>query len=143
MADEPVYRTKGIVEAANGDKGDHWIYLTPFYAAGQDGSRYEVWLGTPRMPVPRAAALISGSIETASRDGNVMGSITDCDPATFRVTYNGARMKYDWFAISLKHPLTISWVRYVQGKTFHDGGWFDASQGSPKFRPALSRMAHG
>jgi hypothetical protein len=34
--------------------------------------------------------------------------------------------------VELEEPATISRVAFVHGKTFHDGGWFDASAGKPQ-----------
>src|SRR5262249_29918174 len=31
----------------------------------------------------------------------------------------------------LEQPVTVKRVVFVHGKTFHDGGWFDASSGKP------------
>jgi DUF1680 family protein len=112
------------------------LQLTPYADAGGDGkSRFEVW-----MPLPgHASAQISGSLfyggrTFASRRGNVTGDFADDDTETFSVTYNGGKADADWYAVTLPAPVTIDRVIYAHGRTFHDGGWFDASAGKPQIQ---------
>jgi hypothetical protein len=40
----------------------------------------------------------------------------------------------DWFAVTLDEPATISRVVFAHGRTFPEGGWFDASAGKPRLQ---------
>ena len=48
------------------------------------------------------------------------------------VTFNGMPANEDWYAVAVDEPITVGRVVFLHGKTFHDGGWFDASAGKPK-----------
>ena len=104
------------------------IRLIPFADAGNSGSEYRVWL-----PIGQTGGnLLQDEKESRSRQGNVSGSITDGDPDTFVVTFDGNAADQDWFAVTLAAPTDLKRVVFVHGRTFHDGGWFDASAGPPK-----------
>ncbi|MGO8697911.1 MAG: glycoside hydrolase family 127 protein [Limisphaerales bacterium] len=106
------------------------IRLIPFADAGNSGSEYRVWL-----PIGQTGGnLLLDEKESRSRQGNVSGSITDGDPGTFVVTYDGKAADEDWFAVTLAGPTELKRVVFVHGKTFHDGGWFDASAGPPQIQ---------
>ncbi len=40
----------------------------------------------------------------------------------------------DGFAVKLDEPVSVQRVVFAHGKTFHDGGWFDASAGQPRLQ---------
>jgi hypothetical protein len=106
------------------------IRLIPFADAGGTGTRYKVWL-----PLP--SNLYSGDLllegqESRSRRGNLGGSIVDEDFQTAVTTWNGKAAEEDWFAVQLDEPITVKRVLFAHGKTFHDGGWFDATAGKPR-----------
>jgi uncharacterized protein len=106
------------------------IRLIPFADAGGTGTRYKVWL-----PLP--SNLYSGNLllegqESRSRRGNLGGSIVDEDFQTAVTTWNGKAAEEDWFAVQLDEPITVKRVLFAHGKTFHDGGWFDATAGKPR-----------
>jgi uncharacterized protein len=104
------------------------IRLVPFADAGTGGSNYRVWI-----PIGQSEGnLLLEEKESRSRRGNVSGSITDGDPDTFVVTFENKPAIEDWFAVTLAAPVEVKRVVFVHGKTFHDGGWFDASSGQPK-----------
>jgi DUF1680 family protein len=104
------------------------IRLVPFADAGTSGSNYRVWI-----PIGQSEGnLLLEEKESRSRRGNVSGSITDGDAETFVVTFENKPAAEDWFAVTLAAPVELSRVVFVHGKTFHDGGWFDASAGQPK-----------
>ena len=104
------------------------IRLVPFADAGTVGSSYRVWL-----PIGQSEGnLLLEEKESRSRRGNVSGSITDGDPETFVVTFENQRAAEDWFGVTLAVPVEMTRVIFIQGKTFHDGGWFDASAGQPQ-----------
>lgn len=107
--------------------------LVPFAEAGSTGGRYAVWLRAPDAPLPKATSPFAFAEETRSRVGNVVGEIADGDPATFVVTFDNQPREEDWFAVERSEPLEIRRIVYAHGKTFHDGGWFDASAGKPRF----------
>jgi hypothetical protein len=73
-----------------------------------------------------------GGQESRSRPGNNEGSINDGDPETFAVTFEGKPADEDWFAVEASQPVNIGRVVFMHGRCFHDGGWFDASDGKPK-----------
>ncbi|MBI5833046.1 MAG: glycoside hydrolase family 127 protein [Armatimonadetes bacterium] len=109
---------------AEGDQTALDLHLLDFAHVGK--APFRVWFRRPSAP-PAGTAL-----EAWSRDGNVDGSIVDGDPQTFRVTFDGAKQAEDFFEVSWTAAKTIGRVVFVQGKVFHDGGWFDTSAGRPK-----------
>ena len=106
------------------------IRLIPFADAGGTGSRYKVWLPLPRN-LYSGNLLLDGQ-EGRSRTGNLSGSIADEDLQTAVNTRNGKAAEEDWFAVQLQEPVTVKRVLFAHGKTFHDGGWFDATAGKPR-----------
>ena len=105
--------------------------LVPFAQAGGSNSRFAVWMRTPEN-LPRNASLLSWGQPLLSRQGNVLDDIRDGDARTFSVTFNNTRADLDWFGVALDTPETIGRVVFAHGRSFHDGGWFDASQGKPQ-----------
>ena len=76
-------------------------------------------------------------VEIRSRKPNA-GSILDENFQTIAQTYNNKRAQQDWFGVELEEPVTIERVIFAHGKTFHDGGWFDASAGKPQIEMKTS-----
>lgn len=105
------------------------VRLIPFADAGGSGGLYKVWL--PVGPAAASGNVLLDGHESRSRMGNAGGSIIDEDLQSFVVTFNGKRSAEDWFAVTLEEPATITRVVFAHGKTFHDGGWFDAQAGKP------------
>lgn len=120
-------RTAGAVKA--GSTVD--IALLPFADAGAQGARYKVWLPTN---LTVSGNLLTNGAESRSRTGNVTGSIIDDDPHSFVVTYDGKAAEEDWFAVRLEEPAAFDRVVYCHGRSFHDGGWFDAAAGKPRIQ---------
>ena len=106
------------------------VSLRPWYSAGSTGGTVQVWLDREGVPPPEMS-VFAAAHESWSADGNVLGSIADEDPATYRVTFNGQPQVDAWFAVTLDAPATFSRLRYVHGHSFHDGGWYD---GKPRFQ---------
>ncbi|OJW14700.1 MAG: hypothetical protein BGO49_17080 [Planctomycetales bacterium 71-10] len=108
--------------------------FVPFAEAGSTGGAYRVWLRAPGVPLAEAASLLAYAEESRSRGGNVDGSINDGDPESFVVTFDDRRPRggEDWYAVDLPAPARVGRVVFRHGKTFHDGGWFDASKGRPR-----------
>ena len=106
--------------------------LEPFADAGSDGGYYRVWLRAPDAPLATDESLLAAGRESRSREGNVQGSITDDDPNSFVVTFDGQPAREDWYAVTLDTPVTVARVTFMHGGTFHDGGWFDTSAGKPR-----------
>jgi uncharacterized protein len=106
------------------------IRLIPFADAGGTGSRYKVWLPLPKN-IYSGNLLLEGK-ESWSRRGNLSGSIVDEDFETAVNTSDGKAAQEDWFAVKLDEPITVKRVLFAHGKTFHDGGWFDATGGKPR-----------
>ena len=104
------------------------IRLIPFADAGCLGENYKVWLF--QYAGSKGDLLLEGS-ESRSRQGNADGSINDGEVHPYVVTYDGKPAAVDWYAVTLEQPVTIARVLFAHGKTFHDGGWFDASAGKP------------
>jgi hypothetical protein len=102
--------------------------LAPFATAGCGPSRYCVWLKLAGA-APADGNLLAEGAESQSRPGNLAGSIVDGGPV---VTYDGKAATEDWYAVELDQPVAIGRVVFMHGKTFHDGGWFDAAAGKPK-----------
>ncbi len=111
--------------------------FVPFAQAGASGGRFAVWLRAPGNFAPDDA-LALGS-ETRSREGNLNGSILDGETDSFVVTFDGTKQNEDWFAIQLEKPLMAQRIVYAHGKTFHDGGWFDASGNKPQLQVKKSK----
>lgn len=104
--------------------------LIPFADAGGTGTDYKVWLPLPGTGV--SSNLLFEARESRSRPGNLDGCITDDDFQTAVVTFDGKPAQTDWFAVTLDEPAQVRRILFAHGKTFHDGGWFDASNGKPK-----------
>jgi hypothetical protein len=120
------------------------VYLAPFATAGEDGkSKYSVWIALPGHAAAGAdsASVFSGAASSASRTGNHDGDITDDDPDSFVVTFDGTKQSTDWFAVSRETPVTIDRVVYMHGHCFHDGGWFDSSVGKPRIEAQKEKGA--
>lgn len=129
-----VFRTHATARRNSGTlkKGDTFdIRLVPFADAGSLGDSYRVYL--PLLGWGPENPLVEGR-ETRSRQGNAHGSIIDDDEASFVVTFDGKAAAEDWYAVELDEPILVSRVSFVQGKLFHDGGWFDATHGKPKLQ---------
>jgi DUF1680 family protein len=106
--------------------------FVPFAEAGVTGSRYQVWLREAGATDPPNESLLAEGDETRSREGNATGAINDGDPASFVVTYDNHPRVEDWFAVSLTRPVAVRRIVFAHGRSFHDGGWFDASAGKPR-----------
>jgi hypothetical protein len=104
------------------------IHLVPFADAGETGSAYKIWF--PYEPPPPGRNLLRDGVEIRSRKPNA-GSIIDDNTETIAVTFNNKRAPQDWFGVEVEEPVTITRVVFIHGKTFHDGGWFDASSEKP------------
>ena len=103
--------------------------FVPFAEAGADGKPFRVWM---RTELPKGGSVLQAGQESRSRQGNVNGSIIDGDPDTHAVTFDGKPADEDWFAVTLDAAATVKRIVFMHGRTFHDGGWFDASAGKPK-----------
>jgi hypothetical protein len=114
--------------------------FVPFADAGSTGGAYRVWLRAPGKEDPSLSVLLDGE-EACSREGNQDGSIIDDDPGSIVVTFNSESAKEDWYAVALREPVTIDRVVFMHGRTFHDGGWFDAGKGKPKVQVQRSKDA--
>lgn len=122
-------------------KAQQQAVFVPFADAGADGGTYRVWLPSPNTPLKDNASLLAGGHESFSRRGNVEGSIADGDPGTFAVTFNTRKADEDWYAITFDEPISIRRIVYTHGKTFHDGGWFDASKRKPRIQVQQAKGA--
>jgi hypothetical protein len=121
----------GVDTRNSPDEPQFIAQFTAFADAGRSlGSRYQVWVSTTNHPL----SLLMLGEESRSRRGNVRASINDGDPATFVVTFDGKPAEEDWFAVTLDKPTAFSRVVYAHGRSFHDGGWFDASAGRPRIQ---------
>ncbi len=136
----PPFAFGGKVVGRDSDDSRPAVFV-PFADAGSTGGRYQVWLRAPGVALARNDSLLADADESRSRPGNVGGSINDGDPQTFVVTYNDRRASEDWYALTLSRPATIGRVVFHHGRTFHDGGWFDASRGKPRVQ--VQREADG
>ena len=109
--------------------------LVPFADAGRDRGTYRVWLTAPGVPLAAPKPGLTDGRESRSREGtlhDLQGSINDGDTGSFVVTYDGHKAEEDWFAVTMTAPIAVKRVTFVHGKTFHDGGWFDASARQPQ-----------
>ncbi|MGE5612210.1 MAG: beta-L-arabinofuranosidase domain-containing protein [Bacillota bacterium] len=138
-AGSQVFKIKAVTRRAteNAPAGSaREIRLIPFADAGGTGSRYQIWLPLPGTGA--GASLLFEGKESRSRWGNLSGSIND-DPPSAVVTFDGKNAAEDWFAVTLDQPVAIRRVVFQHGKTFHDGGWFDAAGGKPRVQVQKSK----
>jgi hypothetical protein len=109
-------------------------FLT-FADAGATQGAYRVWLRAPGVPQPPPrvsdSLLVAGG-ESRSRSGNVAGSINDDDLHNLVNTWNGEPGHEDWFAVTLEQPVSAQRFVFTHGRNYHDGGWFDTTQGLPR-----------
>lgn len=113
-------------------QGKTVLTLVPYAEAGADGkSTFEVWIPLSA-PNSVAESLFSGRPWAASRQGNVMGDLTDDDTSTFAVTFTNTPADEDWFSVRSPQPILIQGVIFAHGRSFHDGGWFDTEGGKKK-----------
>ena len=127
-----VFRINGVASRPGGSSkagAPLKLGLVPFADAGATGTDYKIWL--PFEPPRPDRNLLMDGIEIRSRKPNA-GSIIDDNLQTIAVTFNGKRAPQDWFGVELDEPVTVDRVVFAHGKTFHDGGWFDASAGKPR-----------
>jgi uncharacterized protein len=103
-----------------------------FADAGADGGAYRVWVRAPGADGGGNESLLADGQETRSRQGNQNGSINDGDPDSIAVTFDGQAASEDWYAVTLRQPVKVGRVVFSHGKSFHDGGWFDAGAGKPR-----------
>jgi DUF1680 family protein len=120
------------------------VYLAPFATAGEDGkSKYSVWMALPGHAAASvgtgSASLFSGAKSSTSREGNHEGDITDDDPDSYVVTFDGTKQTSDWYEVSRDTPVTIDRAVFMHGHCFHDGGWFDASTDKPRFEGKMEK----
>ena len=108
--------------------------LTSFAEAGGTGGSIAVWLPSAERLRQASASPFYGARESYSAPGNLDGSISNGDPTTPRVTFDGKPQAEAWFAVEVDHPATISGARFCHGRLFHDGGWWDASKGKPRIQ---------
>jgi hypothetical protein len=119
--------------------GHQLITLVPFSEVGKNGEKYRVWMWAPGTKPPTEDEVHLGTEEARSEDGNAEGSIKDGDTNTYVVTFNGKLQLVGWFSLSFRKPKLIRSIEFTHGRTFHDGGWFDTSSGSPTIEAQLVR----
>jgi uncharacterized protein len=143
--DEAVWvcNLRDLVRAARGEKAEFRGVLRPFFDAGSwNRTRYAVWLRAPGIALDRdAVSPFTFGAELYSREGNQDGSVADGDQSTFRVTFDGKAQDEAFFGIQIDKPVKVRRAVYVAGTLFHDGGWFDAAGGKPRFQ--VKRSAEG
>ena len=103
--------------------------LVPFADAGETGTAYKIWLPY-EAPRPDRNLLMDG-IEIRSRKPNA-GAIIDDNLQTIASTFDKKRAPQDWFGVELEEPVIVGRIVFSHGKSFHDGGWFDAEAGKPR-----------
>lgn len=99
----------------------------PFGEACDPKENYITFVPDRKLTDPVPLAL--GATADYSRKGNVDGDIADGDITTFRVTFNETLQKEDWFSLKFPRSVEISKIVFRHGRTFHDGGWFNAKDG--------------
>jgi len=134
---------RDLAAAPQGKQAECRALLRPFFDAGSwDSTRYAVWLRAPGAVLKGdAIGPFTFGREVYSREGNVNGSIADGDPTTFRVTFDGKPQSEAFFGIAIEKAVKIRRAIYVAGNIFHNGGWFDAVGGKPKFQ--VKKTAEG
>lgn len=125
--DAKVFRIQAINRESSAEKPLQ-IRLIPFAEAGATGTGYKIWLPY-QSPRPDRNLLVDG-VEIRSRKPNA-GSIIDNNVGTIASTFNNKRAQDDWFGVELDEPVVVRRIVFAHGKTFHDGGWFDATAAKP------------
>jgi DUF1680 family protein len=139
-ADEQVWETDCLFLAPGAtERRASKLKLVPYYAAGADGSRFEVWIRRSGSAEKTGSSLFYLAEESHSRVGNQGGEVTDDDPSTFRVTFDSTKKDLDWYSVSLPTPVRINRIVFAHGHCFHDGGWFDTSSGKPRVQVKKSK----
>lgn len=110
----------------------HRARFIPFSEVGAEGNPYRIWIREAGSPLPDRLSLLAWGVESRSRNGNASGSILDEDLHSFVVTFDSQAQAQDWYAVNLPKTAAIQSIVYAHGRTFHDGGWFDASKGKPQ-----------
>lgn len=115
--------------------------LRPWALAGDGGSYVRVLLPTRSPSADEAPWSLFAYWSNASQSvlGNVSGSFNDDLTTSYSVTFNGGPQPDAWFALEAPQPLTFTRVTYCHGQVFHDGGWFDAAAGGPRFEIKRTR----
>ncbi len=126
-----LFQTQGMTHRRGTTPEPFQLILTDFAFAGAEGGRIRLWLPDPD-GTPEEESLFAFAKETRSRWGNVIGSICDEHPQTWVVTYDGTKRDEDWFAVESDMPQKVRRIVFYHGRTYHDGGWFDTSQGKPQ-----------
>jgi DUF1680 family protein len=131
---QALLKAKGIIlrPAGGGPPKAIDLFLSDFASAGADGGSYRVWLPVQGSAEVAGMSRLAYGVENASREGNMEDSISDGNPTTYRVTFDNAKADEDWFSVEVDEPVEIDRVAFLHGKSFHDGGWFDASSGKPR-----------
>ena len=70
--------------------------------------------------------------ERCSAVGNRKGSITDENTETLTDTFNNRLQHKAWFEVEYDPPIRGRYILFCHGKNFHNGGWFDTSEGKPE-----------
>lgn len=109
---------------------DARIILGPF--AFVQGENVAVWLRAAHALSKVELSLTFDGREKFSRKAGGEGCITDGDPATWRTQNNGALRKQDWWEVTVKQPVEARRLVFRHGHVYHDGGWFDTSDGKPE-----------
>lgn len=126
---------KARIQLANGEKQD--AIFVPFARAGATDESFAVWLRAPGHFAPER--LFMAVRESRSREGHLLGSIHDGETATFVMTADGTDPAEDWFAVEMPSPVMTTSVIFAHGRTYHNGGWFDASSGKPEIQVRRSK----
>lgn len=131
---QALLKAKGLVlrPAEGGPPKAVDLFLSDFASAGADGGSYRVWLPVQGSAEVAGMSRLSYGTNGASRKGNVQDDISDGNPATYCVTFDDAKADMDWFSVEVDEPVEIDRVAFLHGKSFHDGGWFDASSWKPR-----------
>lgn len=110
-----------------------------FADAGVDGGIYRLWLRAPdAVGAPPHESVLIGGKESRSRTGKITGSINDEDFETLVATNDGQYAGEDWFAIEMDKAVTANRFRFMHGRNFRNGGWFDTSAGKPRVQIRLT-----
>lgn len=125
-----VFRMNAVSRPGDSPKAEKptQIRLIPFADAGTTGTQYKIWLPYKTSRADRN--LLIDGVEIRSRKPNA-GSIIDNNFETIASTFANKKSTEDWFGVELEEPVSIRKIVFAHGKTFHDGGWFNASVEKP------------
>lgn len=107
------------------------LRLMPFADAGGTGTGYAVWL--PLASAPASGNVLLEGTASSSVAAENLRACTDGEIGTTAVLRPEDADGLHGFSVALPRPVMIRKLRFVHGRIWGSGGWFDSSAGAPHF----------